>query len=154
MDSVVAPVLQLKFGFMGCLLKANTLVLGNRSSLSPYLIILLFLRNALLQRDILANFYAMVLKAHFALLAFIVCTAHTSLHSSWTSVRTSQRSVRTSQISLPVRTSQTSVSNSQKSALLWYLSAHRFTRIVRASDSFVCCGSIRDLEKVKFSDNS
>ena len=26
--------------------------------------------------------------------------------------------------------------------------------IVPAADSFVCCGSIRDLEKVKFSENS
>ena len=82
MDSVVAPVLQLKFRFMGCLLKANTFVLGKKSSLSLYLIILLFLRNAHLQRDILANFYTKALKAHFALLAFIVCTAHTSLRFS------------------------------------------------------------------------
>ena len=39
MDAVIAPVLQVKFHFMGCLVKANTLVPGNRSSLSSQLIV-------------------------------------------------------------------------------------------------------------------
>ena len=46
MDSVIAPVLQVKFRFMGCLVKPNALVSCNRSSLSSQLIILLFLRNS------------------------------------------------------------------------------------------------------------
>ena len=33
MDSVIAPVLQVKFRFMGCLVKANALVSGNSGSL-------------------------------------------------------------------------------------------------------------------------
>ena len=36
-DSVIAPVLQEKFRFMGCLVKANALFSGNRSSLSSQL---------------------------------------------------------------------------------------------------------------------
>ena len=36
----------------------------------------------------------MALKAHFALLAFAVCTAYTSLRPFWTTVGTSQRPVR------------------------------------------------------------
>ena len=51
----------------------------------------------------------MVLKAHFALLAFIVCTSYTSLRPSWLSVHTSQRPVRSFQRLLSVRTSQRSV---------------------------------------------
>ena len=51
----------------------------------------------------------MVLKAHFALLAFIVCTSYTSLHPSWLSGHTSQRPVRSFQRLLSVPTSQRSV---------------------------------------------
>ena len=39
MDSVIAPVLQVKFRFMGCLVKANALESGNSSSLSSQLIV-------------------------------------------------------------------------------------------------------------------
>ena len=57
MDSVIAPVLQVKFHFMGCLVKTNSLVSGNRSLLSSKLIVLLLLQNNHLQRDILPNIF-------------------------------------------------------------------------------------------------
>ena len=86
----------------------------------------------------------MALKAHFALLAFIVCTAYTSLRHSWTSVRTSQRPVRTSQILLSVPTSQRSVRNSQKSTLLWYLSVCTFERSVHTSHLSLSPSKLKD----------
>ena len=63
----------------------------------------------------------MALKAHFTLLAFIVCTAYTSLRPFWTTVGASQRAVRGG------------------------------GHLVHAADSFVNCESVRDLQKVKFS---
>ena len=39
MDSVIAPVFQVKLHFMGCLVKANALVSGNRLLLSSQLIV-------------------------------------------------------------------------------------------------------------------
>ena len=57
----------------------------------------------------------MALKAHFALLAFIVCTSYTSMYPSWISVHTSQRPLQSSQIPLWVRTSQRSVCTSRLS---------------------------------------
>ena len=54
----------------------------------------------------------MALKAHFAFLAFIVCTSYTSLRSSWLSVHIPQRPVFASQIPLSVRTCQRSVCTS------------------------------------------
>ena len=59
-DSVIAPVLQVKFRFTSCLIKGNALISGRRSSLSSQLIVLLFLRNSHLQRDILANIFSPV----------------------------------------------------------------------------------------------
>ena len=92
----------------------------------------------------------MALKARFALLPLIVCTAYTSLHRSWTSVDTSQWPVCTSQMSLSVCLYQSWVCGSQKSTPLWYLSV--CTRdILHAENSFICCENIREFQKVKFS---
>ena len=86
----------------------------------------------------------MALKAHFALLAFIVCTAYTSLRPSWIWVHTSQRPVCSSQISLSVRTSQRSVCNSQKSTLLWYQSVCTSERSVHTSDLSLSPSKLKD----------
>ena len=61
----------------------------------------------------IAGHATMVMKAHFALLAFIVCTSYTSLRPSWLSVHTSQRPVHFPQISLLVPTSQRKACTSQ-----------------------------------------
>ena len=53
-------MLQVKFRFTSCLIKGNALISGRRSSLSSQLIVLLFLRNSHLQRDILANIFSPV----------------------------------------------------------------------------------------------
>ena len=86
----------------------------------------------------------MALKAHFAVLAFIVCTSHTSLWSSRISVHTSQRPVRPSQIPLSVRTSQRPVCTSHllaspckikyRCALLKYSTAHFLTNALSTSE--------------------
>ena len=84
----------------------------------------------------------MALKAHFALLAFIVCTACTSLGSSWTSVGTSQRPVHTSPLS--ARTSQKLGYNYQNSTLLWYLSVCASERSVHNSDLSLSSSKLKD----------
>ena len=55
------------------------------------------------------GFATMALKAHFVLLAYIVCTSYTSLRPFLLSVHTSQRPVRSSKKPLSVHTSQRSV---------------------------------------------
>ena len=69
MDSVIAPVLQVKFRLMGCLVKGNALVSENRSLLSCQLILLLILRNSHLQGDVSANIFASIFVKFWKILA-------------------------------------------------------------------------------------